>query len=209
VAYERKDSVYRKAKREGFRSRAAYKLTELDRRFRILKRGQRVVDLGCWPGAWLQVVADRVGPTGRVVGVDRVETQPVGGENVQILQADIADEGVVAAVQTALGARADVVLSDLAPKLIGVRSADAARQAELIRRAMACACLWLRPDGVFLAKVFMNEEYPSLLAELRRSFRTVKATRAESTRGGSAELYVHALGPRGPATEEQLGSGKE
>jgi 23S rRNA (uridine2552-2'-O)-methyltransferase len=194
-AYERKDAAYRRAKQEGYRSRAAYKLEELDRRFKLLARGGRVVDLGCWPGGWLQVAARRVGPTGRVVGVDVKSAEPVAASHVVIVTGDLRDDAIVEGVRTALGGPADVVLSDLAPKLSGIRHTDAARHADLVRLAIARSQQWLSSDGILLVKLFMDAEYEGLIAELRERFETVRSCKPGATRRGSAELYAIARRP--------------
>jgi 23S rRNA (uridine2552-2'-O)-methyltransferase len=193
-AYERKDAVYRRAKREGFRSRAALKLEELNAGLALLKPGMRVVDLGCWPGGWLQVCADKVGPRGRVVGVDLAETAEVARPNLVALVGDVHDDALVARVRDALGGPADVVLSDLAPKLSGVATTDAARHAELVRRALELARAWLAPNGALLVKLFMDAEYPDLVRDLRAAFATVKTRKLSTTRKGSAELYACGRG---------------
>src|SRR5690349_3881144 len=131
MTYRRKDAYYRRARAAGYRARSAYKLAELDARFRLLHRGDAVVDLGAWPGGWLQVALERVGPEGRLVGVDVVPIDPLGAPNVQLLTADVREATSGAAILSALGRPADVVLSDLAPKLTGIRDADDARSAEL------------------------------------------------------------------------------
>ena len=194
AAYERKDPVYRRAKREGFRSRAALKLEEIDALFGVLKPGLRVVDLGCWPGGWLQVCSDRIGPRGRVVGVDVVETEDVQRENATVLVGDVYDEGFAGRVRGRLGGPADLVLSDLAPKLSGIAASDSARHAALVQRAMELARGWLAPDGALLAKLFMDAEYEGLIRELRSSFTKVRTRKLGTTRRGSSELYVCARG---------------
>jgi 23S rRNA (uridine2552-2'-O)-methyltransferase len=198
ATYERKDAVYRRAKREGLRSRAAFKLAELDDHFGLLKRGIRVVDLGCWPGGWLEVCAERVGPGGRVVGVDVAETAGVAARNVTLLTADVYDDALVDRVRDALGGPADVVLSDLAPKLSGIATTDSARHADLVLRALALARAWLRPPGALLVKLFMDAEYQALIRELRAAFATVKSRKLETTRRGSAELYACGRGLKEP-----------
>jgi 23S rRNA (uridine2552-2'-O)-methyltransferase len=189
-AYVRKDAAYRRAKSEGFRSRAAYKLLELDAHFQLFRPGQRIVDLGCWPGAWTQVASRRVGPTGLVVGVDLLRMDDLGLANATGLVGDVADRAVRARVSAALGGPADVVLADLAPKLSGIAASDSARQAALVEAASAAALDWLRPGGIFLVKLFMDAEYSSLIGGLRASFATVKTRRPETTRRGSAEIYA-------------------
>ena len=196
ATYDRKDAAYRRAKDEGYRSRAAYKLIELDSHFALLRPGLRVVDLGCWPGAWMQVASRKVGSGGRVVGVDVVEMETLGLPNAIELRGDVTDPRVRASVSSALGGPADLVLADLAPKLSGIAAADAARHATLVEAAIAGATEWLRPEGGLLVKLFMDAEYRSLIAQLGAAFRAVKTRRAESTRKGSAELYACARGLR-------------
>lgn len=191
--YQRKDRFYRKAKAEGLRSRAAFKLEELDRR--LLAPGDRVLDLGCWPGGWLQVAARRVGERGRVVGVDLRPVDP-GLPGVRVINGDVCAETTLAEVARALDGPADVVLSDMSPQLTGIRDRDEARSAELVRAALIAAERFLRPGGTFVCKVFMNAEYQALREEIRRRFDEVSATRSIATRKGSAELYVVARGFR-------------
>ena len=196
MTYERKDTFYKKAKQEGYRSRSAYKLIELNKEFRFLKPGDRIVDLGSWPGGWVQVAASVVGKTGRVVGIDLVALDPMPLTQVTLLQGDATDPAQQEKILTALGGPADVVLSDMAPKLSGIRERDDARALELCRAALACTRTLLRPGGGLVLKVFMGAEYQTVLSELRAVFLTVKMTRPEATRKGSAETYVLATGWR-------------
>ncbi len=193
--YERKDRLYRKAKAEGLRSRAAFKLEDLDRG--LLRAGDRVLDLGCWPGGWLQVAARRVGDGGRVVGVDLRKLAPALAANVRVIQGDVADEATVEVIARALEGPADVVLSDLSPALSGIRDRDAARAGELVHLALRVADRVLRTGGSFVCKVFMNSQYGEVRAAIARRFNDVSATRSQATRKGSAELYVIARGFRG------------
>ena len=192
--YERKDHFYRKAKERGLRSRAAFKLEDLDRG--VLKSGGRVVDLGCWPGGWLQVASRRVGQSGTVVGVDVRKPEPMGLANVRWIQRDVFDPRLVDEIARVLGAAADVVLSDMAPALSGIRDGDEARARELVERALAVAEQLLRPGGGFVCKLFMNADYVQLRESIRERFDRITTTRSEATRKGSAELYVVALGFR-------------
>lgn len=198
MTYERKDTFYKKAKQEGYRSRSAYKLLELNKEFRFLKLGDRVVDLGSWPGGWVQVAASVVGKTGHVVGIDLVTLEPVPLTQVTLLQGDATDPVLQESILTVLGSPADVVLSDMAPKLSGIRERDDARAMELCRAALACARVVLRPGGVLVVKVFMGAEYQAVLSELRAAFTGVKIVRPEATRKGSAETYVLATALRKP-----------
>jgi 23S rRNA (uridine2552-2'-O)-methyltransferase len=194
VTYRRKDAYHRRARAEGYRARSAYKLVELDRRFGLLRPGDHVVDLGAWPGGWLQVTLERIGATGRVVGVDVAALQPLAAANAVLLTADVRDPDTAARVRDILGRPADVVLSDLAPKLTGVRATDEARTAELATATLAALPVVLAPGGRLLMKAFMSPDHERLVAELRRRFDRVQATRPEATRRGSAELYLVALG---------------
>ena len=197
MKYDRKDSHYRRAKAEGFRARSAYKLADLDDRHCLFHKGDRVVDLGAWPGGWLQVVLERVGPQGLVVGVDVVPIDAVPAKNVRLLVGDVRDPAIVDAIRSHLGGSADVVVSDVAPKLTGVRDVDEARCAELTDAILERLPALLVPNGRAVLKVFMDASYQATVAQLRQSFRVVKTTRSTATRQGSAELYVVAEGLRG------------
>ena len=192
--YKRKDAFYKKAKQAGYRSRAAYKLFELSHNFGLLRAGQRVIDLGAWPGGWLQVAAELVGPRGRVVGIDLVPIDPLKTGNVTVVQGDATDPDQQRRLLSLLDGPADILLSDMAPKLSGVRERDEAQAQELSRAAVACATRLLRPGGSLLLKAFMDSGYPALLAALRASFATVKTTKPQATRKGSAETYIIASG---------------
>jgi len=192
--YERKDAFYHKAKREGYRARSAYKLLELNKEFRFLKPGNRVIDLGSWPGGWVQVAAEAVGKDGRVLGIDLVALSPLPVTQVTLLQGDATDPMQQQKMLMLLGGQADVLLSDMAPKLSGIKEVDDARAMDLCRAALACTSSLLRPRGTLLLKVFMGQEHRQLLAELRAAFTTVRTTRPEATRKSSAEMYVLATG---------------
>jgi len=198
VRYDRKDAYYRQARAAGYRARSACKLVELDRRFGLLRRGDYVIDLGCWPGGWLQVALEAVGPEGRVVGVDMAPVEPLTARNAVVLQADVRDPATTATVVRRLGRRADAVLSDLSPGLTGIRATDEARCADLTRATLGTLPTLLRPGGRFLTKVFMSAECAALVGEVRQRFATVHATRPVATRRGSAELYVIGLGFEDP-----------
>jgi len=197
MTYRPKDSYHRRARAAGYRARSAYKLIELADRFRLLRRGDHVVDLGAWPGGWLQVAVERIGADGRAVGVDVVPIDPLPAANVDSMSGDVRDPAVVRAVRERLGRAADVVLSDLAPKLTGVAATDAARQSELGTAVLAALPDLLRPHGRLVMKVFMGPDQPALLARLQTLFDEVRTTRAEATRRGSAELYAVCTGYRG------------
>lgn len=192
--YERKDPLHQRAKREGYRSRAAYKLLELQKRARVLRRGQAVVDLGAWPGGWLQVAADLVGPSGRVVGIDRAAIDPLPHPHVTLLSGDVDDPDCVERLRAALGRRADVVLSDLAPKLTGIGPRDEAAFAALATATREIATALLARGGTLVAKTLGGREGEEARAALRPLFASVRQLGLDSTRKGSSELYLVATG---------------
>lgn len=200
--YNRKDTFYKKAKQSGYRSRASYKLLELSRTFRLIKRGQRVIDLGAWPGGWVQVAAELVGPQGKVVGIDLAEIDPFQQNTISLIQGDATDPAEQQQLLHLLGGPADVLLSDMAPKLSGIREVDEAHAEELAQAALSCTATLLRPGGAFLLKAFMSPDHQAILAELRQAFTTVKTTKPEATRKGSAETYIVSTGFRAGAWHE-------
>jgi 23S rRNA (uridine2552-2'-O)-methyltransferase len=182
------------ARRQGYRSRAAFKLIELDLRFHLLRPGRRVVDLGCAPGGWSQVAVERVGSRGRVLGVDLAETAPIPG--ALLLRADLRDPEAAAAIREALGGGADVVLSDMAPAATGHAATDHLRIVALAEAAFDVAEELLEPGGVFVAKVFQGGAEGALLARLKRSFTELRHAKPPASRAESAETYVVAKGFR-------------
>src|SRR5258705_4404855 len=157
--YQRKDSFHQRAKREGFRSRAAYKLQEIQRRTQVLRRGQRVIDLGCWPGGWMQVAAREVGSEGRVVGVDLAAIEPpLEFANAIALIGDLTQPAVRKAVLEAAGGPADVLLSDAAPKLTGVRATDCANEEVLLAAIEAALPELLSARGALVLKLMEGPE---------------------------------------------------
>ena len=192
MAYKRQDTYYRKAKLEGYRSRAAYKLIELQQRFRLLRPGDLVVDLGAAPGGWLQVAAKSVAPKGKVIGVDLQPMDHFREPNIELLQGDIKSDEIQEKIKTLLGAPAHCIISDLAPKLSGIRDADAARCLVLNQTALRVAVRILRPGGGLLIKSFISNDLHAFTAELKGFFRLVERTRPEATRQGSSEFYFCA-----------------
>jgi 23S rRNA (uridine2552-2'-O)-methyltransferase len=191
--YQRKDTFYARAKAAGLRSRAAFKLQQLVRRGRLLQRGNCVVELGAWPGGWLQVIAADVGPQGRVIA-------PLPETNVITVVGDITDAHTRERVIHACDGRADVLLSDLAPKLSGIRSRDAAHAQALADCVLQWVEYVLKTNGTLVVKLFMATELPQYTTRLRRMFRDVRLTRPDATRKGSAEVYAVATGFRGHAS---------
>lgn len=195
ATYEPRDKYYRKARERGLPSRAAFKIEELIARNRLIARGARVADLGCAPGGWLAILARSAGPQGRVVGVDlaRCSSVPLG---VVAIEGDITDPAIVARAIGELGCAADLVTSDLAPKLTGIAARDEARSHEILSAALEFARRALKPGGAMIAKLFMGAEFKQIVGEFERDFAQVEVTRTAATRPGSSELYVIARGFR-------------
>jgi 23S rRNA (uridine2552-2'-O)-methyltransferase len=196
------DPYVQRSRREGYRSRSAYKLTEIDDRDKVLRPGQVVVDLGAAPGGWSQVAVKRVGGKGRVVAIDLLEMEPVAG--VTFVQGDFGSRKGLEAVQGALEeGLADVVLSDMAPNMSGIAVSDQARAMHLAEIARDFALLHLKPEGAFLVKIFQGAGYDEYLKSLRQAFRKVVVRKPDASRDESAEQYLLARGlrdasPRGP-----------
>ena len=188
------DPYVKKAKDEGYRSRAAYKLIELDDRFALLKGAQRVVDLGIAPGGWAQVVRKRA-PGAAVVGIDLLEVEPIDG--VTILQMDFMDDAAPGALRDGLGGIPDLVLSDMAANTVGHKQTDHLRTMGLVEAGAWFAVENLAPGGAFVAKVLAGGTDTDLLAMLKSHFRTVKHAKPPASRKGSSEWYVVAQNFKG------------
>jgi 23S rRNA (uridine2552-2'-O)-methyltransferase len=192
------DPYVRRAKDEGYRSRAAYKLAEIDDKARFLKRGARVVDLGAAPGGWSQIAAERIGTKdgkGKVVAIDLLNIEAIPG--VAFMQLDFLVEEAPERLKEMLGGPADFVLSDMAGNTTGHRQTDHLKIVALVETAVEFACEVLAPGGTFLAKVIQGGTEHTLLAELKKSFASVKHVKPPASRADSAELYVLAQGFRG------------
>ncbi|MBD3763954.1 MAG: RlmE family RNA methyltransferase [Rhodobacterales bacterium] len=197
------DPYVARAKREGYRGRAAYKIQELDDRYGFLKPGARVVDLGCAPGGWCQVAVPRVNalgdnpkkPQGRVIGVDLQEVAPIPG--AEIHQLDFLSEGADDQVKAWLGGRADVVMSDMAPSASGHKPTDHLRIVALVEAALDFAFDVLEDDGTFVAKVLAGGAENTMQALLKRNFRKVANVKPPASRSDSSEKFVVAMGYRG------------
>jgi 23S rRNA (uridine2552-2'-O)-methyltransferase len=193
------DPYVQRARREGYRSRAAFKLIELDERFHFLKPGARIVDLGAAPGGWTQVAAARVGARGLVVALDCLAMAPVAG--AQVLALDFLDPTAPAAITAALGGRADAVLSDMAAPATGHGATDHVRIVALAEAAYELALTLLAPGGAFVAKVYQGGAARELLAALKRDFAAVRHVKPPASRAESAEVYVVAQGFRAARQE--------
>ena len=192
------DPYVARAKRDGWRSRAAFKLIEIDDKVRLLKPGQRIVDLGAAPGGWLQVAAKRIGlekGQGKIVGIDLLDIDPVPG--VAFIQGDFTAEDAPDRLKDLLGGEADVVLSDMAANAMGHKQTDHLKIVYLAELAIDFARQVLAPGGHFLCKVLQGGTEGQLLADLKRDFTTVKHIKPQASRADSSELYVLAMGYRG------------
>ena len=179
------DKVYQKAKSEGYRSRASYKLLEIQRRFHVIRASDNVVDLGAAPGSWLQVL--RTLTDGRVLGIDLSPIPPIDG--VDTIEGDLSDTAIQEQAKTMLGV-VNVVVCDAAPKISGHKSYDQARAMALGQEALRCTCKILKPGGNFVVKSFQGSDFSDLYSETKRHFFSVKTCVTQATRKGSTELYI-------------------
>lgn len=185
------DTYVQRAKAEGYRSRAAFKIMEIDAKDRLFRPGQVVVDLGATPGGWSQVAAAKVGPKGRVIALDLLEMAPLPG--VRFLQGDFTEESVLALVEKELeGAKADLVISDMSPNISGIGISDQARSIHLSELALEFALNHLQSEGSFLVKVFQGAGFEELLRVVRSEFEDVASRKPEASRGRSSEMYLLA-----------------
>jgi 23S rRNA (uridine2552-2'-O)-methyltransferase len=185
------DPYVQRSKKEGYRSRSAYKLIEIDAKDRLLKGGLVVVDLGAAPGGWSQVSAKKLTASGRVIAIDLLEMEPIAG--VTFIRGDFASRSGMAAVEGALaGRKADLVISDMAPNMTGIPVTDQARTMDLAEIARDFALLHLKSDGAFLIKVFQGTGYDEYFKSLRQAFAKVVVRKPDASRDESAEMYLLA-----------------
>jgi len=183
------DAYVQLSRKEGFRSRAVYKLTEIDGKDRLLRPGAVVVDLGAAPGSWAQYAARRIQPGGRLVAVDLLEIEPLPG--VEIIRGDFTEDAVLALIDARLAGRpVDLVLSDMAPNISGIASMDQARAVNLAELALDFARGRLAPDGAFLVKTFQGTGYPDFRAQMLQTFKTVASRKPAASRDRSSELFL-------------------
>jgi 23S rRNA (uridine2552-2'-O)-methyltransferase len=189
------DPYVKRAHEEGWRSRAAFKLEEIQKSDRLLKPGMTVVDLGAAPGGWSQYAARRLDGKGRVIALDVLDMPAIPG--VEFIQGDFNDDSVLGQLNALLGgARVDLVLSDMAPNMMGIADVDHDRSMQLVELAEAFAAQALKPGGDLLIKVFQGRGFQPLVARLRRSYETVKLRKPKASRSRSPEVYVLARGYR-------------
>lgn len=198
----RRDYYYRKAKQLDYRSRASFKLIQIDERFNLFKHGMTVVDLGAAPGGWLQVAAERVGAKGVVIGVDLQPIEPL--EGVRTIKGDVRKAEVREELLAMTGGKVDMVMSDMSPNISGSYSMDHARSIELCEMALSFALETLSPGGKLVFKMFEGDMSRDLVAEVQKHFATVKRYSPEASRSSSSEIYVIAKG-FGKGTQGQSG----
>ena len=194
IKQRKRDYYYRKAKEEKFRSRAAYKLLQTVQKYKFMKRGDVVVDLGAAPGGWIQAARKIVGEEGFILGVDIKPIEPFEEENIITIVADITDPKTIETIQNLLSRPADVVISDVSPKISGIWEVDHARQIDLALSSMKIACEVLKPRGNFFVKVFEGDMLKDFLDKLKERFSVVKLVKPKASRAKSSELYILALG---------------
>ena len=187
------DTFVQRARAEGYRSRASFKLMEIDGRDHLIRPGEIVVDLGATPGGWSQVAARITGKTGRVIALDLLEMEPIHG--VEFIQGDFRDEAILQILENKMaGQKAGLVLSDMAPNISGVAIADQSRVMHLAELGLEFAINWLKPEGAFLVKVFHGYGYEDFVKEMRLAFKSVSSRKPEASRDRSPEVYLLGRG---------------
>lgn len=190
VRERKKEYYYRKAKEEKYRSRATYKLLQAVKKYRFIKLGDVVVDLGAAPGGWIQACRKIVGDSGFVLGVDLEQIQPFSSSNVRTIVGDVTDSQTIQQIKEFLSHPADVVVSDVSPNVSGVWELDHARQIDLARYSLRIATSILKPKGNFFAKVFQGDMLSDFVKEVKQYFAFVKLVKPKASRARSSELYI-------------------
>jgi 23S rRNA (uridine2552-2'-O)-methyltransferase len=188
LADSKKDQFRRLAREQGYRSRSAFKLKQINESYRILNRGYHVVDLGCAPGGWIQIALSEVGPTGKVIGIDIKKIQPL--TEAFIIQGSIEDENIINSILKISNSKVDVVLSDLSPNVSGNWELDHARQIDLTRNALQLSNKILKKGGKVVLKVFQGDMLNELIGELKKEFKKVIRTKPNASRQVSSEIYL-------------------
>ncbi len=199
-----KDHFFKKAKEKGFRARSVFKLEELQQRFHLLKRGQKVVDLGCAPGSFLQFAAKIIGPTGKIIGFDIKPVADFHNPIIKTFVASVIEDDIASIITRELGI-ADIIISDIAPNTSGIKEVDHGRSIELNRAIVEISQKTLKPHGDLLLKVFDGSEFPNFVKELKSLFQEVKIVKPEASRSRSREVYLLCLGNRGRGSDSSSG----
>ena len=192
--YNRKDIHYQKAKETGVRSRAYFKLQELNQKCKLIKPGYKIVDLGAWPGSWMEYAAKKTGPKGHVTGIDLVEIEPLAGKNTTLLQGDLYKEETIAEVAATCPQGFDLLMSDMSPKLTGIKESDHAQSAGLAELAIYIASKTLKSGGNLVIKVFKSGDTDELIRSHRKYFTKLQRVGLKSTRKTSNEFYIVGFG---------------
>ena len=196
LADHESDEFVKRARKEGYRSRAVYKLLEIDQKYQLLKEGLTIVDLGAAPGGWSQIAAQRTGPTGFVVGLDILPIEPLPG--VQFIQADFTEDSAVSGLREILGERkVDLVISDMAPNLSGMKEIDQPRAMYLVELALEFSIEMLRPGGSLLTKCFEGADIDTFRSNIRSNFKQLSNVKPRASRGRSREVYLLGRGFKG------------
>ena len=194
MAYNRKDHLYHKAKSSEFRSRAYFKLEEINKKHRLIKRGDKVVDLGAWPGGWVQYVSRVVGPRGLCVGIDLQEMDPLKASNIKLVTGDVRDVESLETILAHTGGKVDTVISDMSPQLTGIKEADQASSVGLAELALYTSIFLLKEDGAFTAKMFKGAGSEEFVRFAKNCFKKFKREELKTTRNTSKEFYFVGLG---------------
>ena len=190
---KKKDPYYKKSKEQEYRSRASFKLSQLDKKYKIIKKGTAVLDLGNAPGGWSQVALEKVGEEGIVLGVDLQKIKPFPEKNFHFIRGDFTLPEVQEKIIDIIDGKADTIISDASPKLSGIKDVDHLRSIDLANSVIDIADNILEPNGNLLIKVFQGEEYKNLLENIRKKFKMLKTTKPASSRKKSSEMYVIGL----------------
>lgn len=187
------DEFVKRAQKEGYRARAAYKLTEIDDKDKLIKPGMTIVDLGSTPGSWSQVAVQRLKGQGRIIALDLLEMEPIKG--VEFIQGDFREEAILKILEKSLnGKQVDLVIADMAPNISGITIVDQAGAAYLTELALEFSKDWLKPSGNFLVKVFIGEGFDEIVKNMRTMFDRVVTRKPKASRGRSSEVYLLGLG---------------
>ncbi|MBZ9570856.1 RlmE family RNA methyltransferase [Methanobrevibacter sp. TMH8] len=190
---KKKDPYYKRSKEQDYRSRASFKLSQLDKKYKIIKKGTAVVDLGAAPGGWSQVALEKVGEEGIVLGVDLQKIKPFPEKNFHFIRGDFTKPEIQEKIIDIIDGKADVVISDASPQLSGIKDVDHLRSIDLSNSVIEIADNILEKNGNLLIKVFQGEEYKNLIESLRKKFKILKTTKPASSRKKSSEMYVIGL----------------
>ena len=194
----KKDPYYKRAKADDYRSRASYKLKQLDKKYKIIRKGDTVVDLGAAPGGWSQVAMEKVEEEGIVVSVDLNRIKPLDGENFYRIRGDFTDENVQNKIKKIVGGHTKVLISDASPTLTGIKDIDHLRSIDLIESVINIGDNILEDKGNIVIKAFQGEEYKNLIDKLKKKFKVLKTTKPPSSRKKSSEMYIVGLGFKRP-----------